>query len=162
MKVSWLGVLISILTLVVAGEWIKCEEVYVKLKESREFLETMDFLVDGAAPTTFLIRLGIKIQGPSMLYELKPINIETAVLESAIDKAEREWDTYHTDRLDTEYWQIRYRVRPSLAITLITMTDSYLKILQSALLSHWQISKEWDLHYHTSQWQILRCYKVHS
>ena len=45
------------------GEWVGCEKVYVKHQDDKDFMKLNDFLVDGAAPTTLVVRLDIKITG---------------------------------------------------------------------------------------------------
>lgn len=45
------------------GEWIACDDVYVGEKGAKDFMETKDFLIDGAAPMTIVTRLAIKIKG---------------------------------------------------------------------------------------------------
>lgn len=44
---------------------MKCNKVHVKLKDSKDpvFMEQIDFLVDGAAPSTIIVRLDIAITG---------------------------------------------------------------------------------------------------
>lgn len=55
------------------GEWVKCEEVFVGLKGAR-FYETRDFLLDGAVPTTYTMKLGIKIEGTYVCDETSKSN----------------------------------------------------------------------------------------
>ncbi len=42
---------------------MKCDEVFVRPKEDKNWLEVRDFLVDATAPTTLIVRLDIKITG---------------------------------------------------------------------------------------------------
>ena len=39
------------------------DNIYVGLKEKKEFFDTKDFLIDSAAPTNLIVRLGIVITG---------------------------------------------------------------------------------------------------
>ena len=55
--------LTCILLFLVDGEWVKCDNVHVGLREKRDFMESKHFLVDAAAPMSLVIRLVIVIQG---------------------------------------------------------------------------------------------------
>jgi hypothetical protein len=50
------------------GEWKQCEKVCIKLEDDKDFLKVNDFLVDGAAPTTIIVRFFIKIIGMIAMY----------------------------------------------------------------------------------------------
>lgn len=47
------------------GDWVKCDQVLVRQKGSNKDFETLDFLLDAAAPMTLSVTLGIEIQDRS-------------------------------------------------------------------------------------------------
>ena len=52
-----------IIYITIDGEWVKVDEIYVGLKEKREFFDTKDFLIDSATPSNLIVRFCIAIAG---------------------------------------------------------------------------------------------------
>ncbi|XP_064382526.1 uncharacterized protein LOC135331333 isoform X2 [Halichondria panicea] len=46
------------------GQWTRCEDLWIKPAEGERFLETVDLLVDAAAPLSMVFKLAIAIDGP--------------------------------------------------------------------------------------------------
>lgn len=45
------------------GQWVRCDNIWVRPAEGKEFLETLELLVDGAAPLSMVFKLAISIEG---------------------------------------------------------------------------------------------------
>jgi len=45
------------------GEWTRCDDIWIRPSEAENFLETLDFTVDGTAPLVMVFKLAIGIDG---------------------------------------------------------------------------------------------------
>ena len=52
------------------GNWIKCDKVTIGPKGKKETFEMRDFLIDGAAPMSLTLTLGILFQGVVKLVKI--------------------------------------------------------------------------------------------